>query len=59
MTHIGAASFRRCFIHNPIRYLNKINIIPLTGTKSRTHLKENLAIINFELTADEYEVVGK
>jgi len=38
--------------------LNQINIIPLTGTTSKTHMKEDLAIIDFELTAEEYKAVG-
>jgi diketogulonate reductase-like aldo/keto reductase len=35
------------------RYLNQIGIVPLTGTTSAIHMKEDLAIFDFELTLDE------
>jgi diketogulonate reductase-like aldo/keto reductase len=35
------------------RYLSQIGIIPLTGTTSETHMREDLAIFDFELAADE------
>ena len=54
-----AAKYQRSTAQLFFRYLNQINIIPLTGTTSKTHMKEDLAIIDFELTADEYEAVGK
>lgn len=41
------------------RYLNYIGIIPLTGTSSKTHMSEDLAIVEFELTPDEYEAIEK
>ncbi len=39
------------------RYLSQIGIIPLTGTTSETHMREDLAIFDFELTADECDAV--
>jgi diketogulonate reductase-like aldo/keto reductase len=39
------------------RYLNQIDIIPLTGTSSETHIKEDLAIFDFELTANECDAI--
>ncbi|MEQ1485614.1 hypothetical protein [Methyloglobulus sp.] len=35
------------------RYLTQIGIVPLTGTTSAIHMKEDLAILDFELTIDE------
>lgn len=39
------------------RYLSQIDIIPLTGTTSENHMREDLAIFDFELTADERDAV--
>ena len=54
-----AAKYQRSSAQVFFRYLNQINIIPLTGTTSKTHMKEDLAIIDFELTADECQAIGK
>jgi len=54
-----AAKYRRSPAQVFFHYLNQIGIIPLTGTTSKIHMREDLAIIDFELTADEYETVGK
>lgn len=54
-----AAKFQRSSAQVFFRYLNQINIIPLTGTTSKTHMKEDLAIIDFELTGDECQAIGK
>ncbi len=35
------------------RYLTQIGVVPLTGTTSTTHMQEDLAIFDFELSADE------
>jgi len=35
------------------RYLTQIGIVPLTGTRSEVHMREDLAIFDFELNADE------
>ena len=35
------------------RYLTQIGIVPLTGTKSATHMREDLAVFDFELTNEE------
>jgi diketogulonate reductase-like aldo/keto reductase len=32
------------------RYLTQNDIVPLTGTRSETHMREDLAIFEFELT---------
>jgi diketogulonate reductase-like aldo/keto reductase len=35
------------------RYLVAIGVVPLTGTKSEAHMRDDLAIFSFELTNDE------
>jgi diketogulonate reductase-like aldo/keto reductase len=35
------------------RYLTQTDIVPLTGTRSETHMREDLAIFEFELTEPE------
>jgi diketogulonate reductase-like aldo/keto reductase len=35
------------------RYLTQIGVVPLTGPKSETHMREDLAIFDFELTDEE------
>lgn len=35
------------------RYLSQIGIVPLTGTTSAAHMRDDLAIFDFELTDDE------
>jgi diketogulonate reductase-like aldo/keto reductase len=39
------------------RYLTQVDVVPLTGTKSEAHMREDLAIFELELTADEIEAV--
>jgi len=39
------------------RYLTQIGIIPLTGTSSSEHMRSDLAIFEFELTAEEFAEV--
>jgi diketogulonate reductase-like aldo/keto reductase len=39
------------------RYLTQIGIVPLTGTRSRVHMREDLAIFEFELDAAERETM--
>ena len=40
------------------RYLNQSRIVPLTGTCSEQHMKEDLSIQNFELSSDELKKVS-
>jgi diketogulonate reductase-like aldo/keto reductase len=35
------------------RFLTQIGVVPLTGTQSETHMREDLAIFDFELTHEE------
>jgi diketogulonate reductase-like aldo/keto reductase len=39
------------------RYLNQSSIVPLTGTCSEQHMKEDLSIQDFELSSDELKKV--
>lgn len=39
------------------RFLNQIGIVPLIGSTSRQHMKEDLAIFEFELTRDEVAAI--
>lgn len=52
-----AANYQRSTAQIFFRYLNQIDIIPLTGTTSETHMKEDLAIFDFELTANECDAI--
>lgn len=54
-----ATKYQRSSAQIFFRYLNHFDIIPLTGTTSRNHMKEDLAIIDFALTGDECEAVTK
>jgi diketogulonate reductase-like aldo/keto reductase len=40
------------------RYLTQIDIVPLTGATSEAHMREDLAIFEFELTQSEREAVA-
>jgi diketogulonate reductase-like aldo/keto reductase len=39
------------------RYLTQIGVVPLTGTQSETHMRDDLSIFDFELTIDERGVI--
>jgi diketogulonate reductase-like aldo/keto reductase len=39
------------------RYLVSIGVVPLTGTKSEAHMRDDLAIFSFELTDDEISAI--
>ena len=52
-----AAKYRRSAAQIFFRYLSQIGIIPLTGTTSESHMREDLAIFDFELPADECDAI--
>lgn len=52
-----AAKYRRTDAQVLFRYLTQLDVIPLTGTSSETHMREDLAIFEFALTADERAAV--
>jgi diketogulonate reductase-like aldo/keto reductase len=41
------------------RYLTQIGVVPLTGTQSETHMREDLAIFDFELTDEERSAIDE
>jgi diketogulonate reductase-like aldo/keto reductase len=41
------------------RYLTQIGVVPLTGTKSEIHMRDDLAIFDFELTIEERGAIDK
>jgi len=45
-----ASTHRRTPAQVLFRYLNQSGVVPLTGTRSETHMREDLAIFAFELT---------
>ena len=40
------------------RYLSQEGIVPLTGTQSEAHMREDLAVFGFELTPAECETLA-
>jgi diketogulonate reductase-like aldo/keto reductase len=48
-----ASRHRRTPAQILFRYLTQYNIVPLTGTRSETHMREDLAIFEFELADSE------
>lgn len=53
-----AAKFRRTPPQVFFRYLTQIDITPLSGTTAETHMREDLAIFDFELTASECDTIS-
>jgi len=53
-----AAKYRRNVAQVFFRYLSQTGIVPLTGTTSESHMREDLAIFDFELAPDECAAVG-
>ena len=54
-----ASHYRRTPAQIFFRYLTQIDIIPLTGTTSEIHMREDLSIFDFELRESERELVGR
>jgi diketogulonate reductase-like aldo/keto reductase len=48
-----AARYRRTAAQILFRYLIQIGVVPLTGTRSEAHMRDDLAIFDFELTPEE------
>jgi diketogulonate reductase-like aldo/keto reductase len=49
----AAATHKRTPAQILFRYLTQIGVVPLTGTKSETHMREDLGIFDFELSNEE------
>lgn len=54
-----ASHYRRTPAQIFFRYLTQSHVIPLTGTTSEIHMREDLAIFDFELRESECELVGR
>jgi diketogulonate reductase-like aldo/keto reductase len=53
-----AARYARTPAQILFRYLTQSDIVPLTGTTSATHMREDLEIFDFELSADERAAIS-
>ncbi|HUD24952.1 MAG TPA: aldo/keto reductase [Burkholderiaceae bacterium] len=52
-----AATYGRTPAQILFRYLTQVDVVPLTGTRSEAHMREDLAIFEFQLTDREREAV--
>lgn len=52
-----ASSHRRTAAQILFRYLTQVGVVPLTGTRSQAHMREDLAIFEFELSGTEREAM--
>ena len=52
-----ASKYRRTPAQILFRYLTQNGIVPLTGTRSETHMREDLSIFEFELAESEREAM--
>jgi diketogulonate reductase-like aldo/keto reductase len=63
LTHksIGApaAAHKRTPAQILFRYLSQIGVVPLTGTKSETHMREDLSIFDFKLSNAEQSAIDE
>jgi diketogulonate reductase-like aldo/keto reductase len=50
-----ASKHRRTPAQILFRYLTQIGVVPLTGTRSETHMREDLDIFQFQLAELERE----
>ncbi len=53
-----ASSYQRTPPQILFRYLTQMGVVPLTGTRSETHMLEDLWIFEFELSAAERDAIG-
>ncbi|HEY2530013.1 MAG TPA: aldo/keto reductase [Xanthobacteraceae bacterium] len=54
-----AAARKRTAAQILFRYLTQIGVVPLTGTKSETHMREDLNIFDFELNNEERRAIDE
>jgi diketogulonate reductase-like aldo/keto reductase len=54
-----ASAYNRTAAQILFRYLIQIEVVPLTGTRSETHMRDDLAIFDFELNSDEQGMIEK
>jgi diketogulonate reductase-like aldo/keto reductase len=54
-----AATHKRTPAQILFRYLTQLGVVPLTGTKSETHMRQDLGIFEFELSAEECNAIDE
>jgi diketogulonate reductase-like aldo/keto reductase len=54
-----AATHMRTAAQILFRYLTQIGVVPLTGTKSEAHMREDLGIFDFELSNEERAAIDE
>ena len=52
-----AHKYKRTHAQVFFRFLSQTGIVPLTGTRSERHMREDLAIFDFELSADDVNAI--
>ena len=53
-----AETYRRTPAQILFRYLTQVGVVPLTGTRSEAHMREDLSIFDFEMTLAERDAVS-
>jgi diketogulonate reductase-like aldo/keto reductase len=56
---VPAATHKRTAAQILFRYLTQIGVVPLTGTKSETHMREDLSIFDFKLSNTEQSAIDE
>ncbi len=56
ITTLGSA-YKRTPAQILFRYLTQIGVVPLTGTQSETHMREDLSIFDFQLNDEERSAI--
>jgi diketogulonate reductase-like aldo/keto reductase len=54
-----ASTYKRTAAQILFRYLTQIGVVPLSGTHSEAHMRDDLAIFDFDLTNEEQQAIGK
>jgi diketogulonate reductase-like aldo/keto reductase len=54
-----ASAYKRTAAQILFRYLTQIGVVPLSGTQSEAHMRDDLAIFDFELTKEEQQAIEK
>jgi diketogulonate reductase-like aldo/keto reductase len=54
-----AATYKRTPAQILFRYLTQIGVVPLTGTKSEAHMREDLSVFDFELSHEELSAIDE
>jgi diketogulonate reductase-like aldo/keto reductase len=54
-----ASSHKRTVVQILFRYLTQIGVVPLTGTRSEIHMREDLSIFDFELSDEERRMIDE